>query len=156
MLRPVISNPRFSVMEIERYSPCAAALFAWVKKVILRHLVGVGKRLEDPSKSFVLSLHARSGANRGRKQRPTDSKTKSVQDGPRERILRPRKGLGAFNPSDGSFEDYLASGINSGTAVSFLDDPEFLDAFADVEDEEHVQQKRHTLIKKKMTESVSI
>ena len=119
VLKPIISNPRLSVMDIQRDSPCAAALFAWVKKVVLQHLQRVGERLQDPQSAFVHSLHdsqhpqegmwassnGRGGAGarkRGREQQLSVSSSPSL---PSSNVA-----ARAQHASSGAFQSFLASG----------------------------------------------
>jgi hypothetical protein len=59
VLRPLVANPRLSVLDIQQDSPCAAALFAWVKKVVLQHLErGRAGLPSDAAARDVAALHA--------------------------------------------------------------------------------------------------
>mmetsp|Transcript_17526 Transcript_17526/g.20660 ORF Transcript_17526/g.20660 Transcript_17526/m.20660 type:complete len:2197 (+) Transcript_17526:396-6986(+) len=124
VLKPIVMNPKLSVMDIQRDSPCAAALFAWVKKVVLQHLQRVGEKLPDPNKVLLHRLHHGSSQGHGAPL--------------------------MLGGSNGSFNKFLTSpgGGSGGKGQlslhgSFLDDPYFQDSFADVEMEDEFFQDEY-------------
>ena len=145
VLRPIITNPNLSVMEIARESPAAAALFAWVKKVVLQYLQRAGEKLPEPSRAAVDALHHPSPMLRG----ATTSKTSSGggQLGPPP-LGAPSGSFRAYADAQNLSNGNGGSGGNSASAaafkqgskgVRFFNDPAFGDAFADVEAEELAQ-----------------
>ena len=109
VLKPIISNPRLSVMDIQRDSPCAAALFAWVKKVVLQHLqqwrtfAGLAFVRNSDSQHHQEGIRASSnGRGRwGTKTRPrataVSTSSPSLPSSKAARAARPKQGFRVFS-----------------------------------------------------------
>ena len=147
VLRPIITNPNLSVMEIARESPAAAALFAWAKKVVLQYLQRAGEKLPEPSRAAVDALHHPNPMLRGAITSKNSSSNNSGGGmlGPPPlgapsgsfRAYADAQNLSNGNSNNGGGGSASAAAFKQGSkGVRFFNDPAFGDAFADVEAEE--------------------